>query len=51
MNGISANDSEKFFSSLLRLIRPDKVSIDNVTARHALDTLDMTVETLMKRVR
>ncbi|KAG5313183.1 PPK28 protein, partial [Acromyrmex insinuator] len=49
MDGFTTNDSDKFFSSLVKLIRPDKISIDNVTARQFLDRLDMTVETLMEQ--
>lgn len=44
------NESDKFFSSLLKLIRPDKVSIDDATAKHVFDTLGMTVEMLMRKV-
>ncbi|XP_011050524.1 PREDICTED: pickpocket protein 28-like, partial [Acromyrmex echinatior] len=50
MDGFTTNDSDKFFSSLVKLIRPDKISIDNVTARQFLDRLDMTVETLMEQL-
>lgn len=50
MNGIAINDTERFFSSLLSLVRPDKVLIDDTTAKHILDILGMTVETLMSKV-
>lgn len=50
MNGFSMDESEKFFSSLMKLIRPDKISIDNVTASQVLDNLNMTVDTLMLKV-
>ncbi|XP_067203069.1 uncharacterized protein [Linepithema humile] len=49
-NGFSRNESDRFFSSLIKLIRPDKISIGNVTAREVLDNLDMSVETLMLQV-
>jgi len=49
-HGFTMNDSEKFFSSLPKLIRPDNISIDNATARQFLDKLGMTVEMLMKQV-
>ncbi|XP_011879974.1 PREDICTED: pickpocket protein 28-like [Vollenhovia emeryi] len=49
-NGFTAEDSDKFFSSLMKLIRPDKISIDNVTARQLLDNLDVTVEELMEQL-
>lgn len=44
-------DSDKFFSSLIKLIRPDKISMDNVTAEQVLDNLGLTVEALMKQVK
>ncbi|XP_072764610.1 sodium channel protein Nach [Anoplolepis gracilipes] len=50
MKGFSINESDKFFFSLMKLIRPDKSLIDNVTARQILDSLDMTVETLMEQL-
>ncbi|XP_025161047.1 uncharacterized protein LOC112589989 [Harpegnathos saltator] len=50
MNGIAVNETELFFSSLLRLVRPDKVLINDTTATHILDILGMTVETLMSKV-
>lgn len=34
----------------MKLIRPDKISIDNVTAWQVLDNLGMTVEKLMEQV-
>ncbi|KAL6428931.1 hypothetical protein ACFW04_008030 [Cataglyphis niger] len=49
-NGFSINESDKFFLSLIKLIRPDKISIDNVTASRFLDSLDTTVETLMEQL-
>ncbi|XP_011631255.2 pickpocket protein 28-like [Pogonomyrmex barbatus] len=49
-NGFTASESDKFFSSLMKLIRPDKISIDNVTAMDVLDYLDVTVETLMEQL-
>jgi len=51
MNGFSADESDKFFSSLMKLIRPDKISTDNITASQVLDNLNITVETLMLQVR
>ncbi|KYQ53388.1 Sodium channel protein Nach [Trachymyrmex zeteki] len=50
MDGFTTNDSDKFFSSLIKLIRPEKISMDNATARKFLDRLDMTVETLMEQL-
>ncbi|KYN32299.1 Sodium channel protein Nach [Trachymyrmex septentrionalis] len=50
MNGFTTNDSDKFFSSLMKLIRPHTISIDNATARQFLDRLDMTVEKLMEQL-
>ncbi|XP_076685836.1 sodium channel protein Nach [Andrena cerasifolii] len=47
MNGFDINMSNKLFSSLMKLIRPDKIEIDNATASSALDTLGYTVEKLM----
>ncbi|XP_028046605.1 pickpocket protein 28 [Monomorium pharaonis] len=50
-NGFTEYDSDKFFSSLMKLIRPDdKISMDNVTARQLLDNLGVTVETLMEQL-
>jgi len=49
-NGFSIEDSDKFFFSLVKLIRPDKNLMDNVTARKIFNSLNMTVETLMERV-
>ncbi|XP_018365433.1 PREDICTED: uncharacterized protein LOC108762770 [Trachymyrmex cornetzi] len=49
MDGFTTNDSDKFFSSLTKLIRPNKISIDSATARQVLNRLDMTVEALMKQ--
>ncbi|KAL0117426.1 hypothetical protein PUN28_010336 [Cardiocondyla obscurior] len=49
-NGFTVEESDRFFSSLMKLIRPDKISIDNVTASQLLDNLDMTVEALMKQL-
>ncbi|XP_077267511.1 sodium channel protein Nach [Temnothorax americanus] len=49
-NGFTAEDSDKFFSSLTKLIRPDKISMDNVTARQLLDNFDLTVEALMEKL-
>jgi len=51
MDGFTTNDSDKFFSSLIKLIRPNKISSDNAIARQVLDRLDMTVEALMKQVK
>ncbi|KYN32298.1 Sodium channel protein Nach [Trachymyrmex septentrionalis] len=50
MDGFTTNDSDKFFSSLIKLIRPNKISSDNAIARQVLDRLDMTVEALMKQL-
>ncbi|RLU21701.1 hypothetical protein DMN91_006077 [Ooceraea biroi] len=50
MNGFSTDESDKFFSSLIKLIRPDTISIDNITASQVLDNLNMTVETLMLKL-
>ncbi|KYN08320.1 Sodium channel protein Nach, partial [Cyphomyrmex costatus] len=50
MDGFTTNDSDTFFSSLIKLIRPDKISMDNTTARQFLDRLDMTVEALMEQL-
>ncbi|XP_012054823.1 PREDICTED: pickpocket protein 28-like [Atta cephalotes] len=50
MDGFTTNDSDKFFSSLVKLVRPDKISIDNTIARQFLDRLDITVETLMEQL-
>ncbi|KZC05209.1 Sodium channel protein Nach [Dufourea novaeangliae] len=46
-NGFDINMSNKLFSSLMKLIRPDKIEIDNATASSALDTLGYSVEKLM----
>jgi hypothetical protein len=35
----------------MKLIRPDKISLDNVTARQLLDNLGVTVEALMEQVK
>ena len=51
MDGFTTNDSDKFFSSLIKLIRPNKISSDNAIARQVLDRLDMTVEKLMEQVK
>ena len=51
MDGFTTNDSDKFFSSLMKLIRPNVISIDNTTARQVLDKLDITVEALMEQVK
>ena len=51
MDGFTTNDSDKFFSSLIKLIRPNKIFIDNATARQVLNRLDMTVEALMEQVK
>ncbi|XP_011050525.1 PREDICTED: pickpocket protein 28-like [Acromyrmex echinatior] len=50
MDGFTTNDSDKFFSSLMKLIRPNVISIDNTTARQVLDKLDITVEALMEQL-
>ncbi|XP_076168591.1 sodium channel protein Nach [Ptiloglossa arizonensis] len=47
MNGFDSNMSNRLFFSLMKLIRPDKIEIDNATASWALDTLGYTVEKLM----
>ncbi|XP_029662938.1 pickpocket protein 28-like [Formica exsecta] len=49
-NGFSINESDKFFLSLMKLIRPDKILIDNVTASRFLDSLGTTVESLMEQL-
>ncbi|KAG7200266.1 hypothetical protein KM043_017735 [Ampulex compressa] len=46
-NGFDRTLSNKLFSSLMKLIRPDKIEIDNSTASWALDILGFTVERLM----
>ncbi|XP_046142012.1 pickpocket protein 28-like isoform X2 [Osmia bicornis bicornis] len=45
--GLDINVSKKLFSSLMKLIRPDKLTIDNATASWALDILGYSVEKLM----
>ncbi|XP_014485728.1 PREDICTED: pickpocket protein 28 [Dinoponera quadriceps] len=50
MNGITLNETERFFSSLLRLVRPNKVLIDNTTAKNILEILGMTVDMLMNKL-
>ncbi|XP_076636670.1 sodium channel protein Nach isoform X2 [Colletes latitarsis] len=50
-NGFDANMSNRLFFSLMKLIRPDKIEIDNATALSALDTLGYTVEKLMLEVK
>ncbi|XP_033351843.1 pickpocket protein 28-like [Bombus vosnesenskii] len=45
--GFDSDMSNKLFSSLMKLIRPDKIEIDNATASWALDILGYTVERLM----
>lgn len=50
INGIAKNETERFFTSLLRLVRPEKILIDDTTAKNILDILGMTVETLMSKV-
>ncbi|OAD62316.1 Sodium channel protein Nach, partial [Eufriesea mexicana] len=47
MYGFDNDMSNKLFSSLMKLIRPDKIEIDNATATWALDILGYTVERLM----
>ncbi|XP_043258439.1 pickpocket protein 28-like [Colletes gigas] len=47
MNGFDTDMSNRLFFSLMKLIRPDKIEIDNTTASSALDTLGYTVEKLM----
>ncbi|XP_078039634.1 pickpocket protein 28 [Augochlora pura] len=47
MNGFDISMTNRLFSSLMKLIRPDKIEIDNATAAWALDTLDYSVEKLM----
>lgn len=51
MNGFDSNMSNRLFFSLMKLIRPDKIEIDNATASWALDTLGYTVEKLMLEVK
>ncbi|KYQ53387.1 Sodium channel protein Nach [Trachymyrmex zeteki] len=48
--GFTTNNSDKFFSSLMKLIRPNNISIDNTTARQLLNRLNMTVEGLMEQL-
>lgn len=50
MNGFDISMTNRLFSSLMKLIRPDKIEIDNATAAWALDTLGYTVEKLMFEV-
>ncbi|XP_026674997.1 pickpocket protein 28-like [Ceratina calcarata] len=47
MKGFDNSMSNKLFSSLMKLIRPDRMKIDNGTATRALDILGYTVEKLM----
>ncbi|XP_076276103.1 pickpocket protein 28 [Lasioglossum baleicum] len=47
MNGFDISMTNRLFSSLMKLIRPDKIEIDNATAAWALDTLGYTVDKLM----
>ncbi|KAG9430605.1 sodium channel protein Nach isoform X1 [Apis mellifera carnica] len=47
MYGFNRDMTNKLFSSLMKLIRPDKIEIDNATASWALDILGYTVEKLM----
>jgi len=50
--GFTMDDSDKFFLSLPKLIRPDNnISIDNVIAKQFLDKLGGNIETLMKQVK
>jgi len=50
-HGFTMDDSDKFFLSLTKLIRPgNNISIDNVTAGQFLDKLGITIEMLMKQV-
>ncbi|KAL2721737.1 sodium channel protein Nach-like [Vespula maculifrons] len=46
-NGINHSQSEKFFVSLMKLTRPDKTDVDNLTATRALEVLGFTVDRLM----
>lgn len=50
MYGFNRDMTNKLFSSLMKLIRPDKIEIDNATAFWALDILGYTVEKLMLEV-
>lgn len=50
MYGFNRDMTNKLFSSLMKLIRPDKIEIDNATASWALDILGYTVEKLMLEV-
>ncbi|XP_054014709.1 pickpocket protein 28-like [Hylaeus anthracinus] len=47
LNGFDTDMSNRLFFSLMKLILPDKIEIDNATASWALDTLGYTVEKLM----
>ncbi|KOC69152.1 Sodium channel protein Nach [Habropoda laboriosa] len=47
INGFDSDMSNKLFSSLMKLIRPDKIEIDNATASLALDILGYSVDRLM----
>ncbi|XP_076229063.1 pickpocket protein 28 isoform X1 [Nomia melanderi] len=47
INGFDISMTNKLFSSLMKLIRPDKIEIDNATASWVLDTLGYSVEKLM----
>ncbi|XP_076395895.1 pickpocket protein 28 [Megachile rotundata] len=47
MNGFDISMTNKLFSSLMKLIRPDRIAIDNATASWALDILGYSVEKLM----
>ncbi|XP_020285996.1 pickpocket protein 28-like [Pseudomyrmex gracilis] len=49
-NGFTEEESEKFFYSLPKLIISDKISLDNVTALRILNTLNMSVDTLMEKL-
>ncbi|KYN08319.1 Sodium channel protein Nach [Cyphomyrmex costatus] len=48
--GFTTNDSDNFFTSLTKLIRPNKISMDNATAQQLFDKLNMTVEALMEQL-
>ncbi|KAI4495020.1 hypothetical protein M0804_001221 [Polistes exclamans] len=46
-HGINHSQSEKFFISLMKLTRPDKIDVDNLIATRALEVLGFTVDRLM----
>ncbi|XP_015185582.1 PREDICTED: pickpocket protein 28-like [Polistes dominula] len=46
-HGINHSQSEKLFISLMKLTRPDKIDVDNLTATRALEVLGFTVDRLM----